>query len=520
MTTHVRSTGPAQQVLLLVTVFVSGSCVMMLEIVGMRMFAPFLGTTLYVATSIIGVVMGSLSIGYFLGGKIADRWAQNGMLTAALAIAGTLVLGTAFCQEKWLYYFGNQYDIASGSLFAALAIFAPFNVVLGTVTPIAVRLSCASERTIGNAAGTIYAVSTVGSIAGTFLAGFWLIPLLGSLEILLIVAATLLFDALLPLVLSKRNATLATAAVLTILTTAGMMRLQHFRAIAAAPTQGDVIADFNTQYRRVQIWEEGSGDERVRVLSDWQSAIYTEESRRGELVQTYLKYFRLAEHFSPDFRSAVIIGGAGYAFPRFFLHAYPQRTIDVVDIDPAMTDIAQEYFDFQPTEHVRSIVQDGRIFLNTTEEKYDVVYMDAFSNLSSVPSQLTTHEAMQQIDRVLNEDGILLMNIISRKEGPEGQYFRAQYHTMRRVFPQVLVFPIRSDDERSNIILIAMKSPHPIAMTRSDEGLQWFLDHQYTDPVPNDVPLLTDNHAPVEYYVTRAIYCLQNAGASGCNVSQ
>ncbi len=487
------------------TVFTSGACVMTLEILGARMFAPFLGTSIYVWTSIIGVVMGGLSLGYFIGGKIADRKASENILSLILIGGGILTFITVIEQEVVVYGCSRLDNIRIGSFFAALIIFGPLNIVLGMVTPVAVKLNYDRSAHIGSSAGSVYAISTIGSIAGTFLAGFWLIPNVGTMELTFGIATVL---TLCGIGIRKYSRGLKAFTFLLV----GAFILVPFLKINTLKEfmsdfingPGTVIADVNTKYNRVRIWETKWQGHDVRVFMKWDSTIYKPPKRRDQLAVQYTRFFRLAEHFTPDFKKALVIGGAGYSFPRYFLKKYPLKTIDVVEIDPGVLDLAKKYFDFQPTTNFRNIVADGRVFLNRNTEMYDVIYADT-SNEASIPFQLTTREAMERMYESLNENGSLIMNIISGTEGEKGKFFRAQYHTLKEVFPQIYAFPLW-DKAVWNIILVGSKNPERKTTRSEKPGLQYYLTHLYKKEVPRDIAILTDNFAPVEQYVIRALH--------------
>ena len=183
-----------------ITVFMCGAVVMVFEIVGSRAFAPYLGTSIFVWTSLIGVILGSLSIGYWLGGKIADKKATLVILSTVIFLSAISIGLTMFIQKPLLSWFTQLYpfSIKMGSVLMSLVLFAPTGALLGIVLPYAVKLKMKNLDTSGSTVGRLYALSTIGSIVGTFLAGFFLIPLLGTTKIfislsiaLILVSATL-----------------------------------------------------------------------------------------------------------------------------------------------------------------------------------------------------------------------------------------------------------------------------------------------------------------------------------------
>lgn len=232
-----------------------------------------------------------------------------------------------------------------------------------------------------------------------------------------------------------------------------------------------------------------------------QSAMFLDSD---ELVLDYAKYYHLLRHFKPDFQNTLLVGGAGYTFPRDYLSKYPNAKIEVVEIDSQMTEIARRFFRLQADPRLKITHQDGRIFLNqTTANQFDVVLMDAFGSLFSVPFQLTTVEAVSQINRVLKDDGVVIFNLGGAITGDASNFLQAELKTYRRIFPQVYLFKINADfpDERlQNLIIVACKEKNTAPLTGSDAEISDLLNHLYIKEISTDLNVLTDDLAPVEYY--------------------
>jgi len=227
-----------------------------------------------------------------------------------------------------------------------------------------------------------------------------------------------------------------------------------------------------------------------------------------ELVSEYTKYYHLAKHFNPNFKKTLMLGGAGYSYPKDFLHKYPGATIDVVEIDPKVTELAKKYFRLEESPRLTIYHEDGRVFLNKTQEKYDVIFGDAFSSHYSLPYQLTTKEAVQKKYNILNDDGMVILNLISAIEGEKGKFLRAEYATYKSLFPQVYLFPVTYSlygNIVQNIILVALKSEKEQTLHDSDPKLDEYLLHLWKKTVDADMPILTDDFAPVDYYINKTI---------------
>ena len=474
---------------------------MVYEIVGSRILAPFIGTSTYVWTSLIGVILAALSMGYWLGGRLADDKPDVKILASAILAAAGLVSITTVAKEVVLSLIAAlPFWLEVKAVLAALVLFAPASVALGFVTPFAVRLRMASVGDAGKTVGRLYALSTIGSIAGTFAAGFFLIPFVGSVRTLYLIAGSLFVLSLLlvPFSLSRNHVSVLLLLLLGI-TASELWRQMLWRS--------HEIIDLDTEYSRVQVYRatDEAKERPIRALSfdpfSTQSAMYIDGD---ELVFEYTKFYHLIRAVKPDFQRTLMIGGAGYSFPKSYLAAYPNAELDVVEIDPEMTRIAREHFRLTEDPRMRVVHEDGRVFLNNAEAgRYDAVLVDAFGSLFSIPFHLTTVEAVRHVDRALKDDGVVVMNIGSAIRGPASNFMQAEFHTYQEVFPYVHLFkvrPERPDTDLQNLIILACKRECMPSADKGDEFIDSLRSRLYTDQLPLDRPVLTDDLAPVERY--------------------
>ncbi len=488
-------------------VFICGAVVMIYEIIGSRIVAPYIGTSTYIWTSLIGVILAALSLGYWIGGRMADKRPDIKILAAAIFLAGGLVSLTVLIKDAIL----SMIHAAAGplelkSVAAAILLFAPASVLLGFVTPYTVKLRTLSLADSGKTVGRLYALSTVGSIVGTFAAGFFLIPFVGSTRTLYLVAGMLFVVSILlaPLAFTRTNLTALTLFIFGIAGTelvTWYMRTTHH------------LIDLDTEYSRVQIYEatHPETNRRYRAIATdpyfAQSAMYLDD---GSPVFEYIPFYHLVSHYKPDHSRSLMIGGAGYTFPLEYLRAYPDARIDVVEIDDRMTEIARKHFGLRDDPRLKSFHEDGRSFLNrTAEAEYDAVLVDAFGSLFSIPFQLTTVEAVRQMHRVLKDDGIVIVNIGSSLTGPASQFLRAEFETYKAVFPDVILFKVRPErpaDDLQNAILVACKlecrpTETTIAQPNRDGLIRSLLGRRYAQEIfATDIRPLTDDLAPIEHY--------------------
>jgi spermidine synthase len=474
---------------------------MVLELVGSRILAPYLGTSIIVWTSLIGVILGCLSLGYWYGGRIADKKPNRRTFARIIFSAGLLIGLVAFAKEpvlEWLL--NNLPDIQLSAPLATLILFGLPSILLGMVTPYAVRLKMDNVSHSGQTVGNLYAISTVGSIVGTFLAGYYLIAFFGSTKILMVLAMVLVLTSMMA---AGKQGLIKKTLVFSLLA-AGLAFLYSF----SAARERDGFIDIDTRYGRIWIYETIHTYTQKPILAlatspgSIQSAMLLDGS--GDLALTYTKYYRLASHFQPRIADSLLIGGAGYSYAKDYIRSYPLAKLDVVEIDPGMTALAKKHFALQDSARMRIFHEDGRIFINKTRERYDAIYCDAFTSLYTIPFQLTTRESVKKMHSLLNNGGILLVNIISAIEGDNGMFLRAAYATYKSVFPQVLIFPVSDPSDGTtiqNIMLVALKSEQKPPARNGNPELNEYLSHQWKNDIVMDMPILTDDLAPVDSYI-------------------
>jgi predicted membrane-bound spermidine synthase len=486
-----------------IVVFCTGAVVMVLEIVGSRIMAPYLGNSLIVWTSLIGIILACLSFGYWWGGRLADKNANSTQLANLILLAAIFTALIAWYKTPVLSILGSYFsNIQFASVIGALALFGLPSILLGTVAPYAIVLKLNKVDQAGATSGRLYAISTVGSIVGTFAAGFFLIAFFGVTKILFLLALVLLFaSALLRYPKINKLTLILVAALLVSIYVSGVLN-----AFAAA--EGTVVID--TQYNHVIVQDGFNKDNKparylVTNIGEAQSGIFLDSP--NELVFDYTYYYRLADHFT-FVNKGLMLGGAGYTYPRDFLREHSNATIDVVEIDPGMTKIAKQYFELKNNERITIYHQDGRIFLNQNNKKYDAIYMDAFSAHYMLPPHLTTKEAVQKMSDSLEPNGVVIVNTVSALSNDKSSFLKAEYRTYKEVFPQVYLFPVSGINDRNviqNVMIVALKSIEPVKFKSNNPKIQELLDNRLTSELPSDLPVLTDELAPVEYYVNELV---------------
>lgn len=479
-------------------VFVAGVSVMGLEILAGRIVAPEFGSSIYTWGSIIGVFMTGLGVGYYYGGQRAAEHASE------LAIAKVLIQATMFV--AFLLVAGELVLQAADAMplpprFAPLVpiaiLFGPPSLLLGYVSPYAAQLS--TEASTGGAAGRVYSIGTIGSIAGTFGTTFFLIPWLNvaTVELGFGLALVLTAAKLVPEMGAMEWLRVATA----LLVLGGAFGANAYGLTAA----GDVVYQTQTPYQELEVTDERS----VRTMyldGAPQSAMALPNST--EYVFDYPRYFHLGVLMSEDVDRVLFIGGGGFSGPKRFLDEYPDVEVDVVELDPAVIRVAREYFHVEDTPRMNIYNEDGRRFLEDTDRTYDLIVLDAYRK-DRVPFHMTTVQFMELAAAKLDDDGVLVANVIAARKGSGSQFYRAEYRTMDAVFPNVYSFPTSETTFLQNIELVATKQPDGFTRAelqelnrQRDVGLNLSEEigqYRSAEDVPtDDVPILRDDKAPVD----------------------
>ena len=365
-----------------VVVFTAGAATLATEIAASRLLAPYFGSSTIVWANIIGLILLYLSIGYWLGGKVADRRPEPRLLGWMILVAAGAIALTPFIARPILDVTLRGLDAVSvgavvGSFFAALALFAVPITLLGAVAPFAIRLALVDVREAGAVAGRLYALSTVGSIVGTFLSAIVTIPLLGTQRTMLGSAVLLVLAA--ALLLGNRWQLLTLAAAGLLFVPAGTIK-----------ASSGLLFETESSYQYIQIVERSDGsralklNEGVAVHSVWhENSVLT-----GGVWDTFLLVPPL---LGRPVERMLVIGNAGGTVARAFGELYPDVEIDGVEIDPEVSEAARRYMGLEDNPRLNVITADGRPFLELTDETYDVIVVDAYHQ-PYIPFYLATRE--------------------------------------------------------------------------------------------------------------------------------
>jgi spermidine synthase len=480
-------------------VFISSACTMIVELVAGRIIAPYVGVSLYTWTSVIGVVLAGISLGNYLGGRLADRWASLRLLGGIFLLGGLSCLGI-LAVESLNRLTPEGWPIIVEILALTAALFFLPSTILGGVSPVVAKLAVRDLAQTGRTVGKIYAASAVGSIVGTFATGFVLISWLGTHTIVWGVALALLALGLLLLLGSRPRSLFIVTAIVV-----GGSLLALKRDWLRSP------CTLETDYFCIKVEEREHGGKPVRALIlDRLVHSYTSLDDPTLLVYEYEKVYAEVTAYRAqrdDHLSVLFIGGGGYTFPRYMEAVYPGSELDVVEIDPGVTRVAHDLLGLSRDTAVVTYNQDARLFLKgTPAQPYDLIFGDAFNDFS-VPYHLTTRQFNDRVRAWLADDGLYVVNII---DGAGGHFMRAYVHTMRQTFHHVYLAPTNPswrESSRNTFVIIATDTALDLpAFASIDAGDgDAYLARQVLSEAEVDAILaegravtLTDRYAPVD----------------------
>jgi spermidine synthase len=451
--------------LLLPLVFVSGMSSLAVEFGASRLLAPYFGTSLYVWGVLIGLVLIYLSIGYVIGGRLADRRPEPDLLFQITAWAGVWIgliplVSYPILLESQKGFASLSAGLVLGTLLAVLALFAVPVILLGCVSPFAIRLLLRSVGTGGNTAGAVYALSTAGSILGTFLPVFWLIPTYGTRPTLIIFSVALLLLSVVGLWPRRRFFALLLIAVI-----AGAALLPHG---IKPPEQGRLLYEKESAYNYIQVVQVGTRTELVLNEGQAVHSIYDSASLTTGGPWDYFalgSYFRPAQASEPIPKKVAILGLAGGTTARQLTAAYgPSVDITGVEIDPDIVDVAHRYFHMNEP-NVHPVVQDARYWLAADGQRYDMVALDAYRQ-PYIPFHLTTTEFFQLVRGHLSPGGAAVVN--AGRTATDFRLVAALASTMAAVFPNVYLVDVPSF---SNTMVYGTSQPTSLDDIRHNLGL-------------------------------------------------
>jgi spermidine synthase len=481
-------------------VLIAGTGSVATEIAASRLLAPYYGASTVVWANVIGLVLAALALGYWLGGRLADRRPQQRLLGWIVVAAAVLTAAIPFVAQPLLDVTARGLDevgsgSAIGSFLAALALFAPPVTLLGMVSPFAIRLATEDAAEAGAVAGRFFALSTVGSLVGVFVPALVTIPLVGTQRTFLGAAALLALAG--ALVLGARWLLVAAALAALLLVPPG--------AVKAAD---GLLYEAESRYQYVQVVERGDArylhlNEGVAVHSVWRR----EHVLTGGEWDMFLVAPALLDR---RVRDVAILGNAGGTTARAFGRYYPEARIDGVELDAKVTQAGRRFLGLGDNPRLRVVTADARPFLRTTRKRYDLILVDAYRQ-PYVPFYLATREFFRLVRDRLRPGGVVALNVAAVPG--DHRLARDVAGTMAWELPRVERWRALRFNE-----LVVGTSGGP-ALRRAPLGLEPLLDlfRRERRPAARIARPWTDDRAPVEWITDRMILAY---GLSGPDLTE
>ena len=494
---------------LLAVIYIAGAISLIIEIVALRVLAPYFGNTIFVTSSVISIILAALAIGYYLGGRLSDRRPDPRVFFALIAAAGVLVVLIVSLAAYLLPLLGRQLTIISGPPVAALALFFLPGLMFGMLPPFALRLLIdpTSPRAIGETAGKVFFWSTAGSICGSLLAAYGLIPFFHTNTIFLASGLLLVIIGIFGQYWHQRIVRSVVAQSLLLL-------FLVFGAISIEPTRASLLYDRNGTYEHITIFEAMYRGQLTRFLSLDQNNSSAQYVNSDEHVFGYTQYYQLYKLLPAPAQKTLVLGGGAYTIPASFIRELPDVTVDVVDIEPQLYPLSQKYFQLEPNNRLRNHVTDGRRFLADSREQYDFIFSDVYYSLHAVPAHFTTKEFFELVKSRLAPDGMFVANLIGTLSGGAESFVPAEIKTFAEVFTNAAYFAVTdpSGSDVQNIMLVGLNGDRdlfqPAELAQSTDEFLGSLPFHRIDPAQLDLsrsPVLTDSYAPVEYMMAKTL---------------
>ena len=515
----VHSTAPAKHeappppahasLILALIVFLAGAAVMIIEICANRLLAPVYGNSVFTWTSLIGVILICFSAGGYLGGYLADKRADFAVLGWILAAAAVLTMFVPALFSLVSPAFSNM-GVIAGPVLISSVLFALPGVLLGAVSPASLRLYSllGKDAHVGFAAGTISMLGSLGSFVGTFLSGFYLVSHFSRTSIFVCTGALLFLLAVAAFYLARHSARMQSPVWV------GAVVALVIGATSQESRGLDVIYQNDSLYHRIRVTEQQKGTSSAARYLELDST--TEGGMKvsdGDVVLQYQQFWRvptMKSGFKVD--NALFIGAGAFGMPEQMSRQYPQATVDVAEIDPAVIETGRKFFKLDEFSHVHAQASDARRFLtNSGGRKWDFVFGDAYNGMRQIPLHLASKEFFSLVHEHLTPQGIFLMNVISAVQGPRSELLAGMVKTLQEVFPHVEVFAVaRRLDAAQNVMILASNDNwQPIFTDNSYVSGSWENGIASTFvPVPQRPStgvVFTDDLNPVDAIIARGL---------------
>lgn len=495
---------------LLASVFITGAAVLIVEVTATRILSPYFGNTIYTVSSVIGVVLTALSLGYYIGGIMSDKYPSQKLFFAIIVVSGFAILFIRILLYFLLPFLANNFSLISGPLISSLFLFFIPSFLLGTLSPYAIKLEQKSleKEGVGKVAGKVFFWSTFGSIVGSIAAGFLLIPQFGLDKIIVTVGFILIALGITGFTWTNKEDKIKFLVVVVLL--AGLISL-----LQLGSKKENFLYSKDGVYEKIVIYDGLFAGRPTRFFQQDRSSSGAMFLDSDELVFDYTKYYDLYKFFNSSPKHSLVLGGGAYSVPKAILKNLPAVSVDVVEIEPSLYDLAKKYFRLPTNPRLKNYIADGRRFIHDSSKTYDLIFSDVYYSYFSVPVHFTTQEFFSLAKKRLSGNGVFIANFIGDLRENKTSLIFSLIKTFKSVFPNSYFFALNSPNSKQaqNIIFLGINGNKKIDF--SDPNLKAqkkeIINNLESKRVDlNDIdfssyPVLTDNYAPVEYLTAQVL---------------
>lgn len=495
--------------------FICGFAMMSVEIAGARLLAPVIGSSVITWSALIGTILLFMTLGYYFSGKLADKKVSYRTFSLIILFSAVWILLISIGHNPILYFIADKisYNIYFSSITSSVILFMVPSFLFGMCTPYIVKLAVVdkniNQEKIASTVGRIGALSTLGSILGTFLTGFFLLMFFGLTKIFTILAMVLILVALLLAFKAEENKKILISVCII------FFIFTCFFLIYKKPIKENyVLKNIESPYQHIEIVKGKhifSGNRTLLVSNNIrlgaQSGI--EYSNPPKMIG-YLNTFRASQMYKPLQNNILVLGGGIGVFGNFFIKEmrknYPDEhiSVDMVEIDKKMFEVGHKYFGIEKLDDLNEHIKDARVFLNEqitkkNTKKYDSIYVDVYNNRLCIPFHIITNEAFKEMKMLLNKDGIIVINIVSTMDGKNSRVLKSIYKTLSNNFKYVKILKVQNikPDSFQNILILASDKITLYKNRYYDEFKNVIYDNEIDT---SSVVSITDDYSPLLRY--------------------
>ena len=497
---------------MLFSVFVTGAAVLIIEVTAVRILSPYFGNTIFTVSSVISVILAALSLGYYVGGRLADRYPSLNFFYGIIFAGGLSIIFLRLLISLFLPTLGYGLSLVNGPLISALLLFFLPSFLLGTLSPFAIKLQklALPDEGIGKVSGQVFFWSTFGSIFGSLFSGFALIPQFGVNQIIIGVGAFLMALSIIALLVLGISQKLIIKLILVMAIGIGLII-----SLSSLTTKTNALYSHDGVYEKLIIFDSEFNGRPVRFFQQDRSNSGAMFLDSDELVYDYTKYYTLYQVFKPKIKESLIIGGGAYSIPKAILDELPDVNVDVAEIEPSLFDLGGKFFKVPDSKRLKNYLEDGRRFLHDVNKKYDLIISDVYYSLYSIPAHFTTEEFFKIVKDKLENEGIFIANLIGDLSRQPPSLIFSEIKTFQSAFPNSYFFAVESPKSLAsqNIIFVGYNSNRKVdfnnlKIKESKNQIIRTLSEKLIDLNRYDFspyPKLTDNFSPVEYLTAKIL---------------